>query len=193
MFSATYGQTQLVVTSVLQTERTFQKGDELFLETKTTRNELVFTLDSITKKIAARKYLVETFYSLWDGVNTIKRRSKQRYRKWKHEISKPNWERLLCSLKTNNDTLKMNLTTLHTSHHYLNFYIDIITENDTVSYWKTKPFAYSTPWNCPKFGFILNPLIDIQIAEHLPLKFIGREKLIMQSAQPVASTKKQKQ
>jgi len=179
LLNTAYGQTQLVVTSILQTDRTFHKGDELFLENRATKNQVIFTLDTLTKKITTRNYLVETFYSVWDGDTTIKRQIKKRYKRWKHEILKSKWEDILYSLKTDIDTLQKDMNVLHTSHHYLNIYIDVITNNDTVSYSKTKPFEYLTPWFSKQLGSILNPSIDIQIAEHLPVKFIGREELIL--------------
>jgi hypothetical protein len=178
LLSTAYGQTQLVVTSVLRTDRTFRKGEALFLENRATKNQIVFTLDAVTKKITTRKYLLETFYSVWNGEKTIKRRFKQRYKKWKHEIPKSKWEIILYSLKTDIDTLQKDKSVLHTSHHYLNIYIDVITNKDTISYWKTKPFEYLTPWFSKKLGSILNPSIDINISEHLPVKFIGRKELI---------------
>jgi hypothetical protein len=180
LFNTAYGQTtKLVVTSVLRTDRTFNKGDELFLENRATKNQIVFTLDTVAKKVSSKKYLVETFYSVWDGDTTIKRQIKQRFKNWKHEISNQKWDSILYCLKTDIVTLPKNKTYLRTSHHYLNIYIDLITGNDTIRYSKTKPFDYLTPWFSKQLGDILNPSIDIQIAQHLPEKFIGRDELIL--------------
>jgi hypothetical protein len=180
LLNTAYGQTtRLVVTSVLQTDRTFRKGDKLFLENRAIKNQIVFNLDTMTKKVSSKKYLVETLYSVRDRDTTIKRHIKQRYKNWKHEIPNQKWNNMLYSLKTDIDTLQKNMTSLHTSHHYLNITIDLITDNDTISYSKTKPFEYLTPWFSKQLGDILNPYIDIQIAEHLPEKFIGRNELIL--------------
>ena len=59
----------------------------------------------------------------------------------------------------------------------LTIYIEVISENDTVKYYKTKPFEYLTPWFSKELGSILNPNIDEQLFIMLPEKFIGREKL----------------
>lgn len=180
LLNTAYGQTtKLVVTSVLQTDRTFHKGDELFLENRATKSQIIFTLDTMTNKVSSKKYLVETFYSVWDGDTIIKSQIRQRYKNWKHEIPIQKWENILYSLKTDIDTLQKNMSYHHTSHHYLNIYIDLITDNDTISYSKSKPFEYLTPWFSEQLGDILNPSIDIQIAEHLPESFIGRDELIL--------------
>ena len=177
----TYGQvTQIIVTSILQTDRTFHKGDELFLENRATRNQIIFTIDSLTKNLTTKKYLIETFYSIWDGDKAIKEQIKQKHNRWKHEIPRSEWENILSSLKTDVDSLQKNMSILHTSHHYLNIYIDVINGSDTLSYRKTKPFEYLTPWRTDEPpGVVLNPTIDTQIAQHLPKKFIGRKELIL--------------
>jgi hypothetical protein len=180
LFNTAFGQTtKLIVTSVVQTDRALDKRNELFLEYRATKNQIIFTVDTVTKKVSSKKYLVETFFSVWNGDTTIKRQMKQRYKNWKHEIPNQKWERILYSLKTDIDTLQKNKTHLHTSHHYLDIQIDLITDNDTISYSKTKPFDYLTPWFSKQLGDVLNPSIDIQIAEHLPEKFIGRNELTL--------------
>ncbi|HYV92445.1 MAG TPA: hypothetical protein VE978_11695 [Chitinophagales bacterium] len=176
-----FGQvTQIVITSIERTDRTFHKKDELFLENRATKNQIIYTIDTWTKKLTTKEYLIETFYSIWDGDTTIKEQVKLKHKKWKHEISQLEWTNILAALKTNVDSLEKDMTVLHTSHHYLNVFIDVINGKDTVSYSKTKPFEYLTPWWTKEApGLVLNPSIDTQIATHLPEKFIGRKELIL--------------
>jgi hypothetical protein len=175
----TYGQlTEIVVTSILKTDRTFHKGHELFLENNVTKNEIIYALDTLTKKLTTKSYLIETYYGVWDGDTIIKKKMKRRNKYWRHEISRSEWENILSATKTNIDSLQMDMGILHTSHHYMNIYIDIINNSDTITYSKTKPFEYLTPWRTTEATFLLlNPSIDIQIATHLPEKFIGRREL----------------
>src|SRR6185295_11734824 len=68
-----FGQvTQIVITSIERTDRTFHKKDELFLENRATKNQIIYTIDTWTKKLTTKEYLIETFYSIWDGDTTIK-------------------------------------------------------------------------------------------------------------------------
>lgn len=179
MVNNTYGQlTEIVVTSILKTDRTFHKGHELFLENNVTKNEIIYALDTLTKKLTTKSYLIETYYGVWDGDTIIKKKMKRRNKNWRHEISRSEWENILSATKTNIDSLQMDMGILHTSHHYMNIYIDIINNSDTITYSKTKPFEYLTPWRTTEATFLLlNPSIDIQIATHLPEKFIGRREL----------------
>lgn len=170
--------TEIVVTSILKTDRTFDKGRELFLENRVTKNEIIYALDTLTKKLTTRSYLIESYYIVWDDGEIIKKKMKRRNKNWKHEISHSEWENILSATKTNIDSLPMDMGILHTSHHYLNIYIDIINNSDTITFSKTKPFEYLTPWRTKEAPILLlNPSIDIQIATHLPEKFIGRREL----------------
>lgn len=171
---------KIIVTSILHKDRTFHKRKELFLENRVIKNQITFTLDTVSQKITTRRFLIETYYSVWDGNTTIKKKIRHKYKKWKHEIITSEWDSILNALKTDIDTLKKNMTRLHTSHNYLNIYIDVISNNDTVDYTKTKPFIYLNPWFSKKLKrHILNPYIDAQIATHLPNTFIGRKELMV--------------
>jgi hypothetical protein len=51
LFNTAFGQTtKLIVTSVVQTDRTLDKRNELFLEYRATKNQIIFTVDTVTKK-----------------------------------------------------------------------------------------------------------------------------------------------
>ena len=69
------------------------------------------------------------------------------------------------------------MTIIHTSHHYLNVFIELVQANDTIEYHKTKPFGYFTPWWSNKNGAVLNPRIDELIYMMLSGKFLRRERL----------------
>lgn len=172
----TFGQnTQIVITSSVLTDRTFHKKKELLLENCVTKYQIIYTIDTVKKTMTSKEYLIETFRGVWDMDTIIKRQIKQKHKKWKHEIPQSKYESLLVSLNTNIDSLNKDMTLLHTSHHYMNIYIDIINKTDTISYSKTKPFEYLTPWDINKPPYsILNPSIDIQITELLPEEFLGR-------------------
>jgi hypothetical protein len=174
--------TEIIITSIERTDRTFHDKGELFLENRATKNQIIYTIDTLTKNLSTQKYLMETYYSVWDGDTTIKEQIKTKHKRWKHKISRSEWENILSSLMTDVDTLQKDMRMQHTSHHYLNIYIDVINNNDTMRYSKTKPFSYLTPWWTQKpSGSVLNPSINIQMVAHLPKKFIGRKELILMS------------
>lgn len=84
--------TQIVITTIEQTDRTFDKKDELFLETRATKNQIIYTIDTLTQKLITKEFLIETYYSVWDGDKTIKEQVRQKHKKWKHEISQSDWK-----------------------------------------------------------------------------------------------------
>lgn len=172
------GQVMIKINSVEQTDRTFEKNDELFLENRATRHEVIFILDTIDQKLKTDKYLIETYYSVWDGDTTIEEKIVPKYTKWKNEISPTKSKRLLLQLKTDSDILQKDISFLHTSHHYFNIYIDVIQNKDTIHCRKTKPFTYLFPWRISEpEGTILNPKLDHQLYKILPKTFLGRKKL----------------
>lgn len=178
--SNSFGQfKQIIITSIEKTDRTFDKRGELLLENLTTKNQIIYTVDTINKRLITNEYLIETFYSIWDGNKIIKEKRKRKFKKWKNGISLKEHENILNSLNTNIDSLEKKLTFLHTSHHYLNIYIEVVNQNDSIRYFKTKPFLFLTPWwKKDLTDSVLNPSIDTKIVLLLPEKFVGREELI---------------
>ncbi len=168
---------QIILTTIEKTDRTFHKKGELFLENNVTRNEIVYTFDSTTQSYTTKNYLVETYFNIWNGDTLIKERLKTKYKRWSNRMDTMSSKDLVVSLNTDIDTLEKNMSVLHTSHHYLTIYIHLVTGNDTIRYYKTKPFEYSTPWFSDGVSSVLNPNIDKQLIAILPDKFIGREKL----------------
>lgn len=175
---------RIIVTTIERTDRTFHKKDELFLENNVTKNQVIFDYDSVNQSYASDKYLVETYFNIWDGDTIVKEKLKTKHKKWSTRIDSSNSNALVNSLKRDIDTLLKDMSVLHTSHHYLTIYIEVISENDTVKYYKTKPFEYLTPWFSKELGSILNPNIDEQLFIMLPEKFIGREKLKLVPKKP---------
>jgi len=175
---------QIIVTSIERTDRPFEKKDELFLENNVTKHQIVYTLDSATQSYTTNKYLVETYFNIWDGDTIVKEKLNTKYKKCSISIDSLISKGLLNSLKTDIDTLEKDMNILHTSHHYLTIYVDLVTGEDTTNYYKTKPFEYFTPWFSDKSGSVLNPNIDKQIFLMLPDKFIGREKLKLAPTKP---------
>jgi hypothetical protein len=170
----------MTITSIEKTDRTLNRKNKLYLENRETKNQITYSFDTLSKTLTTKKYLIETFYSLSDADTTIKTRIKQKQKKWRYKIPEAEFAALIKSLKLDVDSLKKNMTHLHTSHHYLNISINIISNKDTISYTKAKPFEYTTPWhtNAPPY-LILNPSIDKQIAQYLPEEFLCREKLML--------------
>jgi hypothetical protein len=177
-----YGQqqTQIIITALEKTDRTFHKKDKLFLENCVTKHQIIYVLDTNTQSLKTNKYLIETYFSIWDGDTIVKEKIKTKYKNWNNQVDSIAYIDLITSLQTDIDTLEKNMSMLHTSHHYLNIYIDIINGSDTTRYRKTKPFEYLTPWwtNSPN-GAVLNPNIDSQILTLLPKEFLIRKKLIL--------------
>lgn len=175
---------QIIITTIERTDRTFDKKGELFLENNVTKNQISYAYDSVNHTYATDKYLVETYFNIWDGDTIVKERLKTKYKKWSKIIDSSDSEALVNSLNMDIDTLEKDMSVLHTSHHYLTIYLDVISGNDTLNYNKTKPFEYLTPWFSKQAGSILNPDIDSQLFLMLPEKFIGREKLKLVLTKP---------
>ena len=157
---------KIIITTIEKTDRTYHKKEKLLLRTDVVKNQVVYTYDSVGRSFNSKEFLTETYYNIWDGNKTVKDHLKKRYKKWTNSITYPESQDLLRALKTDIDTLPKDLRTLHTSHHYLTIYLDVVLGNDTVNYYKTKPFGYFTPWLKNISGTalysesILNPGID---------------------------------
>jgi hypothetical protein len=89
---------------------------------------------------------VESYFNIWDGDTIIKEKLKTKYKKWPSSIDSSKSNNLVNSFRSDIDSLENDMSILHTSHHYMTIYIEIISENDTVNYYKTKPFGYLSPW-----------------------------------------------
>jgi hypothetical protein len=168
---------QIIITVIEQTDWTFNKKDELFLQTTVKKNQIIYNLDTINQQYTTYNYLIENYFNIWDGDTIVKEKLKTKYKKWSNIVDSVQSVDLVNSLTTDIDTLEKDMSMLHTSHHYLTIHIDIVSGNDTINYNKTKPFKHLTPWFSDKSDIVLNPNIDKQIFLMLPEKFIGREKL----------------
>ena len=186
MVSSLFGQkpNKIVITVIEQTDWTFDKKDKLFLQTNVNKNQIVYTLNAATQSYTTNQYLIEAYYNIWDGDTIVKEKLKTKYKKWSNSIDSLKSNELINSINTDVDTLEKDMSVLHTSHHYLTIYIDVISGKDTLNYNKTKPFEYLTPWFSKQVGSILNPDIDEQLFTMLPEKFIGREKLKLLPTKP---------
>ncbi len=154
------------------------------LENNVTKHQITYTFDTTSQLLKTHQYLVETYFNIWDGDTIVEEKRKTKHKKWTHQVSATGFEHLLTSLKTDIDTLEKDMAYLHTSHHYLTIYIEVVQRTDTTRYYKTKPFGWLTPWSSKKHGAVLNPAIDQQIVSMMPKKFIGREKLILVPTKP---------
>jgi len=170
-------QTKLIITSVLKTDRTFTRIEELLLENRVTKNRVIYIFDSSSQKFVTNKYVVENYFNVSNGDSTMEKQLTKNKR-WKNKFILSDFMKLQNALETNIDTIAKGFT-MHTSHHYLHIYIEIITNGDTLLYSKTKPFEVNTSWRTNKNASIVNPEIDRQIALLIPNKFLGREKLIL--------------
>ena len=168
---------QIIITVIEETDQTFNKNDELFLQTYVKKNQIIYNFDSINQQYTTNNYLVETYFNIWNSDTIIEEKFKTNYKKWSNIFDSVKSVDLLNSLKTDIDTLDKDMRMLRTSHHYFTIHIDVVTGNDTINYNKTKPFKYLTPWFSNKSDIVLNPDIDKQIFLMLPEKFMGREKL----------------
>ena len=173
-------QTKLVITSILKTDRTFTRNEELLLENRVTKNRVIYIFDSSSQKFVTNKYVVENYFNVSNRDSTMEKRLTKKDKRWKNKFILSDFLKLQNALKTNIDTIETGFT-MHTSHHYLNIYIEIITNGDILLYSKTKPFEFNTPWRTNKKEKIVNPEIDRQLALLIPNKFLGREKLILLS------------
>lgn len=92
-------------------------------------------------------------------------------------MTEPDFQKLLFALDTNVDSIGQG-GTWHTSHHYLNIFIDVIQNGDTTTFRKTKPFELNTPWLVNEESqTVVNPNIDKIAFNLLPKKFPRRELL----------------
>lgn len=72
------GNTQVILVGVLQTDRTFHRGEELFLETRVTRDQIVYTYDSNATHFVVKEYISESGFNIWDGERTVKEKHRIR-------------------------------------------------------------------------------------------------------------------
>lgn len=169
---------QLIVSSVVKTDRTIQKLGKSLFETKTTRYQIIYNIDSVKESLTAYRYIIENYRSLWNGKKIVKNKKKTKYIKWFQQVDTMVYDKLFSSLYSNSDTSENTSLFERTSHHYQTIYIDVVAGNDTTSYYKSKPFDLLTPWFSEKKGYIINPEIDRHIYNLLPEKFLGRNLLL---------------
>ena len=170
-------ETQVIFTAFEQKDRTFEKGEELFLRNEARKEQVIYHFDSTDQIFRTRKYMIDNYYDIFDGDTTVEQKLNRRYKRWRNEFSLDYFEALQADLALDVDSLEKDLSILHTSHHYLNLYITIIQSGDTSVYRKTKPFEYLNPWFIGHFNGVLNPEIDRKMLSLLPRRFLGREKL----------------
>lgn len=170
------GTTQVIVVGMLRTDRTYHRGEELFLETRGTRDRMVYSYDSSKAQFGVKEYTRESGYSIWDGERTVKEKRKTRTPRFSNRVPTSQLNQFLVELTTNVDSLPVNDYFLHTSHCYLNVYVSVVIDGDTTTWHKSQPFERTTPWHSDK-GTFLNPAIDAFVVAMLPKKFIGRDVL----------------
>lgn len=171
--------TQLIITSTLTTDWSFDKNGKSFLANQRQLNRVTYSFDSLSKKMATTYYEDNNFYGVWDSDTLIKRKLKKKKRKFSKQLTLHDFGDILIQLLTDIDSLEKDMMYLHTSHYYPNIYIDLIQGSDTLNYHKSQPFGFLLPWTTnQRSGSILNPKIDFMIASLLPKKFLLRAKLL---------------
>jgi hypothetical protein len=182
VIGATGQVTQIVITAFEGRDRTFHRKEELLLEVNGIQNQIVYAIDTAGRRYVTRHYQIEKFHSVSDLDATYKKSRTHISKRWKHTISETELNEISEALNTDLDSLKKDKRQVifHTSHHSIGIHIDVISGSDTVSYTKSKPFKYSTPWRKETQPYtVLNPVIDKLIAGMLPEKFLGRQLLIL--------------
>jgi len=168
--------TQIIVVGLLKTDRTFHRTEELFLETRVARDQIVYAYDSSSKQFVVKEYVRESGYNLWDGEHTVKEKHKTRTPHFSNPIPEHRFQHFLNVLEANVESLPQYYGFLHTSHYYLNVYVNVVVAGDTTTWHKSQPFECSTPWQGPG-RTLLDPAIDAFVVAMLPKRFVGRGSL----------------
>lgn len=169
-------QKKLIITSILKTDFTFTRNEELLLDFRAEKNQIIYSFDSATQNFKSYYYLSERYHRI-SGDKIKKERIKRKNRKWKNTLSLNKFRTLCQELETNNDSIKTG-ENIHTSHYNFSIYINIIDGFDTIKCSKTQPFEYNTIWLVNEQTEICNPNIDKLLADLLPKKFLGNMALI---------------
>ena len=141
--------TEVIVVGLLKTDRTFNRGEELLLETRASRDQIVYTYDSSSKSFVVKEYVSESGYNIWDGERTVKEKHKIRTPHFSNRLSQAQLQQFLSLLGTKIDSLPKYYGFVHTSHYYLNVYVNVVVNGDTTAWHKSQPFESSTPWQGP--------------------------------------------
>lgn len=168
------GTTQIIVIGLLKTDRTFHKGEELLLETRVSRDQVIYEYDSSKAQFRVKECVSDRGCNIWDGEHTVKEKRKTRTPHFSNRVPLDEMQQFLADLSTHVDSLPVNDYHLHTSHYYLNVFVEVVIDGDTTTWHKSQPFERATPWHSDK-GTFLNPAIDLFISSLLPKKFIGRD------------------
>ena len=165
--------TQVIVVGFLQIDRTIERGQDLLLETRTTKDQIIYAYDTAKKHYVVKECVRWSGYDLWDGERTVKQKHRTRTPFFSNRIAPSKFHEFLSDLETNVDSLPKDDVYVHTSHHYLHVFISVVVDQDTTTWRKSQPFERTTSWYVGG-RTILNPAIDAFLVTMLPKKFIGR-------------------
>jgi len=174
---------QIILYSKITIDSHTNNGKFLF---RVIDNRIIYTYDTLKQKYISSPNRISAFESIGNDT-TDKGILKRYYQNYFNEFSPVFFTNLKRELETDKfiktDTSNVRTLFVHTSHHYADFYVTIIENNDTITYYKSKPFDTDTPWY--KDGtLIVNTTIDKMVMSLLPYDFLQRKSLNPDNTKP---------
>lgn len=136
---------KIILTATEAVDGTNIKWGRHRYEERFVSNQIVYYLDTAGNTLKTRSYQIKNYHSALKEDSLMIVGKSRKNKRWVNQVELSVFDSLFFLLNKDDTTIR-EYSFLHTSHHYIHFYITLIRDEDTFEYAKTKPFDASSVW-----------------------------------------------